>query len=152
MRERLRATWSKPVAFIVDIFEILACCCGLCLWRLGVIEIKLASGTNRARGPPLPQVPPPRQRALTLPLEAARPTQRTLNQSQSQLISKLPLELRQHIYKQVLGEVNIHLVGNHKIVYGVRCDHGDCQHRRCLPGPSTDPNISLSLLKACRQM
>ena len=128
----------------------------------------------RKHGPPLP-LPVQRKRALTLPIPPetetkdlfGRPRQKTYDQSQSALFSKLPAEVRTMIYKEVLcGPVPvIHIVTKRKRKLGhVRCrglkDHvGDQSsdsviHTVGSPRPDVqerDGNL-LPLLQSCRRM
>lgn len=71
---------------------------------------------------------PPRRRPLTpplLPLEDSTPTApEAANQPQS-LFFKLPIELREVIYKEVLGESNIH-IKNGKSLRHLRCKCSSC--------------------------
>ena len=128
----------------------------------------------RKHAPPLP-LPVQRKRALTWPIPPdadskdifGRPKQKTCDQSQSVLFSKLPAEVRTMIYKEVLcGPVPIvHIVKKRKRKLGyVRCqgleDHSRGQssdsaiHEIGLPRPDVkerDGNL-LPLLQSCRRM
>lgn len=76
---------------------------------------------ERQRHAPRPVVV--RKRALTIPLEAETSlttTQKTLDQSQSHLLS-LPLELREMIYKYVLGDTVLHIVHKERKLGHLRC-------------------------------
>lgn len=128
----------------------------------------------RKHAPPLP-LPVQRKRALTLPIPPdadrkdvfGRPKQKTYDQSQSALFSKLPGEVRAMIYREVLcGPVPIvHIVkkGRRKLGY-VRC-RGLKDHHRDQSSDSTIHNIGfprpdvkerdgslLPLLQSCRRM
>ena len=129
---------------------------------------------DRKHGPPLP-LPVQRKRALTLPIPPdadnknlfGRPRQKTYDQSQSALFSKLPGEVRTMIYKEVLcGPVPIvHIVTKRKRKLGhVRCrglkDHDVDEssdsyiHTVGSPRPDIrkrDGNL-LPLLQSCRRM
>jgi hypothetical protein len=106
-----------------------------------------------SRVPPLPQFPTPRQRALTLPLDAPSATQYTLDQSKSIFFSKLPLELRRKVYSYALGRKIVHLTWDRKYMHGIRCsEETRCSHRTFEAQPDCDMGISTSLLRSCRQM
>jgi hypothetical protein len=108
-------------------------------------------------------IPRSRSRALTLPLPETFktkhlhwPKQTTLDQSQSLLLSKLPLEVRSHIYKMVLGRFEL---------LQIISSDGRLAHYACaIPGAKGTNTFShtcwfssqgvglLSLLKSCRQV
>jgi hypothetical protein len=100
-----------------------------------------------------PQFPTPRPRALSLPLIEARPSQKTLDQPQSDFMNKLPLELRRMIYAQALGNETVHLITyngrpNAKLCWAdgpCTCDYFDPVKEKRL-------NFGLGLLRTCRLM
>lgn len=83
------------------------------------------SGSQRSDARQVPTAPAPR-RPLTPRLPADRTAQETADQSQSPFF-RLPLELRQEIYKQVLGSSNIH------VTHAVALRHLRCKCASC-PG------------------
>jgi hypothetical protein len=104
-----------------------------------------------------------RPRALTITLELPYHSQRTFEQAQSPFLTRLPLELRQRIYKLALGGLSIHLsvVYDAQAVYwlrAVRCWQGRCCHRQFYDGsdtPCKEPlctDLATPLLRTCRRM
>ena len=85
-----------------------------------------------------------RSRALTLPLQG-NTRQRTLEQAQSDFISRLPLELRRRVYEYALGGDDTYLRSFRGTLMGIRprSHHRNTKH---LWYPC------LSLLLTCRQM
>jgi hypothetical protein len=89
----------------------------------------------------------PRPRALTLPLSDNTPDQKTLEQSQSPLFTKLPLELRHRIYEYALGGAHMHLRIVDRRLLGARS-------LPLLPGldDETETKVALAILRTCRIM
>lgn len=129
---------------------------------------------DRKHGPPFP-LPVQRKRALTLPISPdadskdlfGRPKQKTYDQSQSALFSKLPAEVRTMIYKEVLcGPVPIvHIVTKRKRKLAhVRClgsknhhvDDSSDSYIHAVGSPRTDVRERdgnlLPLLQSCRRV
>ncbi|KAL4940126.1 hypothetical protein BDV06DRAFT_224368 [Aspergillus oleicola] len=86
------------------------------------------AGRHHARPTKAPTALPRRRRALTIPLPRARTSrdvgQRTLCQQQSRFF-KLPIELRDMIYREVLeSPFKLHVWRTHKRLCSVRCEYG----------------------------
>ena len=135
------AAWQTCKCALMVVCSPCLCCAVLFLPR------------RRARRPSahytieMPMMPSPRRRALTISSTDWQDDQTTRDQPQSDFMTKLPLEIRRIVYGMALGEASIQLG-----VYS-----GDLTaHRRhpSLPDACTmEPiNLSLPLLRACRQM
>lgn len=103
-----------------------------------------------------PVAPPPRPRALTLPLVQPTKKQRTLDQLQSTFM-KLPPELRRRVYSEVLGGAIVHLNTTTKGKPRTRlCFQSDCRcpvsywYRHSLSESTFE--FSLVILRTCRKM
>lgn len=99
-----------------------------------------------------PQFPTPRPRALSLPLIEGQEHQKTLDQPQSDFMTKLPLEVRRMVYRHALGGVAIHLQTQDGKPRARQCTQAACEcsyfdplHERGLP-------FSPALLRTCRMM
>ncbi|KAF2650740.1 hypothetical protein K491DRAFT_761564 [Lophiostoma macrostomum CBS 122681] len=160
MARSIRNAVSKTKEFMLEVAGVLWCCCGLCILSTILCIDKDYLKRRAPRGhkqeqytPRWPPVPSPRQRALTLPLSAPTNIQKTLDQSQSALMWKLPLEIRQVIYKQALGHTKIHLTGDLEGLYGIRCsENHTCRHRVFSDQFELELKISTPLLRTCRQI
>ena len=129
---------------------------------------------DRKHGPPIP-LPVQRKRALTLPIPPdadnknllGRQKQKTYDQSQSTLFSKLPGEVRTMIYREVLcGPVPIvHIVTKRNRKLGhIRCrglkkydiDESSDSYMHTIGSPGSDirerDGSLLPLLQSCRRM
>lgn len=101
----------------------------------------------------LPELPSPRRRALSLPLIEAQPEQWTLDQRQSEFMTKLPLEIRRMIYNEALGGKTIHISTYQGKPYAKQCwKEGTCQCEYFDPVQENDLSFSLGLLRTCRVM
>lgn len=102
------------------------------------------------------QILPLRQRSLTLPLGQPDSSQIiTSDQSQSSLVAKLPLELREEIYRHALGGLQIHILicGYKRLkLCGYRCGLSRCRHDVFDPRALHDLNLSTAVLRTCRLM
>ena len=101
------------------------------------VKSRVRDEQTEKRQYPLPQV---RKRAVTIPLPAAPPgrqIQRTSDQAQSFFFSKLPFELRQQIYREVLNlkeeKEIVHISSVKERLYHVRCKQSEA-HRPNLVG------------------
>lgn len=99
-----------------------------------------------------PQFPTPRPRALSIPLVDRQEDQRTLDQPQSEFMTKLPLELRRMIYHQALGGVTIHLQTFDGKPRAKQCLHAVCECSYFDPLYEQDLPFSLAVLRTCRVM
>ncbi|KAJ9641995.1 hypothetical protein H2201_004530 [Coniosporium apollinis] len=106
-------------------FGLTACFCPSRLRRRPCVHDPKANFEKRQRSAPRPALR--RKRALTLPLPehssgvlSEKPTQRTYDQQQSRLF-KLPLELREQIYREVLSGPPIHIIRKQKKLGHLRC-------------------------------
>lgn len=106
-------------------FGLTACFCPSRLRRRPCVHDPKANFEKRQRSAPRPALR--RKRALTLPLPenssgvlSEKPTQRTYDQKQSRLF-KLPLELREQIYREVLSGPPIHIIRKQKKLGHLRC-------------------------------
>lgn len=130
-------------------------CCGPCV-LCAICFIKPRRGgcvvRTRPYEPPRPTAPTPRLRSLTLPSLEKNNQQRTLDQSQSSFVTKLPLEIRRMIYREMLGDVTIKLrTSNGKpVAQRFRC-YG-CQCRDSARPNQSELNFGLAMLRTCRQM
>lgn len=147
------------------------CCWPVRYWRKGRREKARQRYETRRSTPDLPPelLPSPRPRALTIPLLDTQSCV-TANQSRSLLLARLPLEIRQMIWKESIGTRAYHLQilrGNRQrigIFNGVPCELPNpvaCHHfrtrKRCRADYSVDPILNhnpalLSVLLSCRQM
>ena len=135
-------------------FACIWLCCGPCvLCALCFIKAK-----PRRRGcvvhsqpPPRPTTPPPRLRPLTMPLIDMQDNQKTIDQSQSPFISRLPLEIRRMIYFEMLGGVTVKLrtAGGRPVAQRLRCasDVKEPYYPR-----RVELELVLPMLRTCRQM
>ena len=96
-----------------------------------------------------------RRRRLTLPSPAGSKELRTADQSQCNLLSKLPTEIRQLIWIECLGQMTFHLEIRDRKLRHTRCCsptpascNGCYRHRK---GFQQDTHL-LSLPLTCRQM
>ncbi|KAH7132611.1 hypothetical protein B0J11DRAFT_566089 [Dendryphion nanum] len=95
-------------------------------------------------------LPRPRKRALTLPLRNPDAVQRTLDQSQSVLMSKFPLEIRWKLYGYTLGDETIQLEIYNATLRGRMCSHIPCQHNADCIGEQRKRRPAVALLRTCR--
>lgn len=128
--------------------------------------------------PPLPLTQPPTLKSWSLFSKIKFSTrQETSDQLQSALIKKLPIELRQRIWRQVVGEKLLHVIRAHRTLLAIECPgraslRSSTKHYACwgitsrnielgpVPGYYITPQLSstarhtslLSLLKTCRLM
>ncbi|KAG9236731.1 hypothetical protein BJ875DRAFT_210704 [Amylocarpus encephaloides] len=100
-----------------------------------------------------------RTRALTLPLPPeTRNRQKTLDQSQCDLLNKLPSEVRQIIWKECLGGMTLHIDIRDRRLRRFPCSSPDPKlcHESCwtwYPRPNAVPKRQLlALLLSCRQV
>lgn len=113
---------------------------------------------HKITGPHPPLAARPRTLTLPLALEDSRCMgeclQRTLDQSQSFFVSKLPLELRQRVYEYSLGHCYVHL--QHGAFYwkalGRTCTLNPCVHENLSSREESTMDVGLPLLKTCRQL
>ena len=110
------------------------------------------------RTQPSPPKPLPRKRRAL----STTSSRRTLP-SRSQLLNRLPLEIRFEIYRYVLGDNLLHLVQGKKQISHVRCRAASVPDyaRSCRPSaastaarlfPGSTSNGNLALLQTCRQV
>jgi hypothetical protein len=129
-------------------------CCGPCV----LCALCFIKPNPRRRGcvihsqpPPRPTTPPPRLRHLTMPVIDMQDDQKTLDQSRSPFISKLPLEIRRMIYFEMLGGVTVKLrtARGKPVARRYRRDSGlkEPYHPR-----HVQLEFVLSMLRTCRQM
>jgi hypothetical protein len=102
--------------------------------------------------PPRPVRPPPRSRALTLPLIEPEKNQITSDQRQSTFMTKLPLEIRRMVYSEMLGGANIHLETSAGKPRARCCSHSNCQCIVFCPPMERKLEFSLAMLRTCRKM
>jgi hypothetical protein len=131
-------------------------CCGPCvLCALCFIKPKPAGrrrGCKQTR-PPLirPTTPPPRLRPVTMSAIDMQSDQKTLDQSQSPFISKLPLEIRRLIYFETLGGITVKLRTADGKPHARRrryaSDVKELYYPRCI-----ELELGLPMLRTCRQM
>jgi hypothetical protein len=122
------------------------CCALLCLPR------RRRCGHHYPRLPYTePQFPTPRPRALSVPLIERQEDQRTLDQPQSEFMTKLPLELRRMVYQHALGGVTIHLQTVGGKPRAKQCAQpGGCECSYFDPLSEQGLTFSLGLLRTCR--
>jgi hypothetical protein len=114
------------------------------------IERRDAEREDNRRMEPIPHSMPTqrRRRALTLSLPPKAKSRWTRSRSQSLLLSNLPLELRQIIWKESIGCMVLYVtIRNRKVVLsgiGPRDPHR--------PGPGFENWHLLSILLTCRQV
>lgn len=130
-------------------------CCGPCvLCALCLIKRKprrTGCMIHSSQPPPRPTTPPPRLRQLSMPVVDMQDDQKTLDQSRSPFIRKLPLEIRRMIYFEMLGGVTVKLrtAGGRPVARRYRCDSN-------LKEPYYPRRVELefvlSMLRTCRQM
>lgn len=78
---------------------------------------------------------------------------RTYDQTQSLFMTKLPLELRQEIYRHALGYRNIHWQAWMRRLFAFSCSGPPCVQDGYSMGDLGPPlDICSSLLRSCRQM
>jgi hypothetical protein len=132
------------------VHKVLAIMGFYCATRCFPSNAQISKERKTFRAKPLPTIRP---RALTLPLEddngqdqsdrtqnllsriikntRARP-QRTHDQKESLLITRLPYEIRLQIWRYLLCDHHLHLVRAPKRLLGIRCDEdesiADCNH------------------------
>lgn len=101
--------------------------------------------------PPRPVTPEPRLRSLTIPIIEMQYNQKTLDQSQSPFISKLPLEVRRMIYFEMLGGATVKLrtVGGKPVAQRYHCDS---ELKEPLHARHVELEFVLPMLRTCRQM
>jgi hypothetical protein len=75
----------------------------------------------RALTCPLPAKPASSRSRLSNPFKIFSRQQRTFDQSQSPLVARLPLEIRQLIWTEVLGGRFLHIVYAHKTLMAIEC-------------------------------
>lgn len=128
-------------------------CCGPCvLCALCFIKPKPRRRGRSYPVPPLrPTTPEPRLRSLTLPIIEMQEGQRTLDQSQSSFISRLPLEIRRMVYFEMLGGVTVKLktVDGRAVARRHRCD---AEFKEPLCPRRVELRFALAMLRTCRQM
>lgn len=130
-------------------------CCGPCvLCAICCIKPRRQGCITRTGPyePPRPKTPAPRLRSLTLPLIEKDDHQKTLDQSQSTLITKLPLEIRRMIYSEMLGGVTIKLrtSDGKPVAHRYRC-YG-CKCRDSVSLNQSELGFQTAILRTCRQM
>lgn len=130
------------------------CICGLIVFA-GVCQIRKKKRKPR-KGVrfKFPEVPFPRRRALTISSTDAdwQEDQKTLDQSQSAFVHKLPLEIRRLIYKKALGEKSIHLGHSGVQMIARACPLVQCRCCQIYPDFERKLDFALPLLRTCRQM
>lgn len=100
-----------------------------------------------------PEIPFPRERAMTIPCEEWRENQTTLDQPQSDFMVKLPLEIRRMIYERALGGASIHAMTTmHGKLHARRCPLDECRCSILGWTGERNLNFALSLLRTCRIM
>ncbi|KAF1918433.1 hypothetical protein BDU57DRAFT_198807 [Ampelomyces quisqualis] len=100
---------------------------------------------------PMPELPGPRRRAMSLPLIEAQPDQKTLHQLQSSFMTKLPLEIRRMIYMEALGGKKIHIMTYQGKPKAKQCwKEGTCTCEFFDPAKEKDLSVGLGLLRTCR--
>lgn len=138
---------------------ILWACCAPCICLI----VCLPRGTSRRHGCvrhvhdrrveyERPNVPFPRQRALTIPSTDWQENQHTLDQPQCAFMTKLPLEIRRMIYEKALGEASLHVMTKGGALIARRCSLPVC---RCVLNETLWEerlDFALPLLRTCRQM
>jgi hypothetical protein len=145
---RLR-TWIRDVRdrywFIDYTLEVVLLCPALCVEAYKVCFTDYGGSDAKVSEVPMPLGPRPR--ALTLPLSDNTPDQKTLEQSQSPLFTKVPLELRYRIYEYALGGAHMHLRIVDRRLLGARS-------LPLLPGldDETETKVALAILRTCRVM
>lgn len=140
------AAWQTCKCLLYTICAPCLCCAVLCL---PTRDRHRRCGTRHPIPRPRPQFPTPRPRALSLPLIEAQPNQQTLEQPQSDLLTKLPLEVRRLIYAEALGGIAIHFRTERGKPRAMRCTSpGECA---CEVFESEEaPSLGLALLRTCR--
>jgi hypothetical protein len=146
-----KVAWQTTKCVLYTVCAPCLCCAMLCLPRRrrrcgGCV---IGQSIEYAK----PEFPTPRPRALSLPLIEAQPNQKTLNQPQSDFMTKIPLEIRRMIYLEALGGTTVHLM-----TYDGKPSAKQCW----LKGPCTcdyfDPtqekrlSFAVALLRTCRLM
>lgn len=121
------------------------CCAMLCLPRRSCMH-------GRYHELVLPEVPAPRRRAMSLPLREAQEDQKTLDQPQSDFLTKLPLEIRRMVYERALGKKSIHLATLDGQPEARICMQRDCQCTHLVDRETANINFDVSLLRTCRQV
>jgi hypothetical protein len=99
-----------------------------------------------------PQFPTPRPRALSLPLVAPQLEQWTLDQTQSEFMTKLPLEIRRMIYERTLGGASIHLATYDGKSNAMECWRDECRCDYFDPLQEKRLAFGMGLLRTCRVM
>lgn len=140
--------------------------------KLDTLDREKAERRMRYIPRPLPRK---RQRRLSLPSSQAsfdwpKSGQKIADQTQSALLSRLPLEIRSLIYQHVLGGTLLHVTTIYGLLQGrmahIKClvlfapsdDHQNCWRRKvekaspALSSGKSDGGGLLSILKTCRQM
>ena len=97
-----------------------------------------------------PQFPAPRPRALSLPLIEAQENQITVDQPQSDFMTKLPLEIRRMIYEHALGGATIHLMTYDGKPSAKQCWREKCRCDYFDPLYEKRLSFGLALLRTCR--
>lgn len=132
---------------------ILVCACGgACIWAACVY---FRPNRHPGRSPDelrQPVRPSTRPRRLTMPLTERKGPQKTLDQLSSRLM-KLPLEIRQMIYADVLGGYTIGLrISNGKLIAQRFHDCGEGSCIDCKLSQKSKRRSQIAILKTCRQM
>lgn len=141
--------WQTCKCVLYTICAPCLCCALLCLPRSRRRRCCVQEGRPIPR--PRPQFPTPRPRALSLPLIEAQPYQQTASQPNSDLFTKLPLEIRRLIYAEALGGVAIHFRTEHGKPRAMKCvSPGECACSSFDPELEEPPSRGLALLRTCR--
>lgn len=157
---KCKPIWKQSVE-ACEVILFFACCpCIVCLFLTSLgRKPRRRDKRNKRRNPffgcaEMPQFPSPRPRALSLPLNHAQPGQRTLDQSQSAFIIKLPLEIRRMIYSYVLGGQVVHLWTWKGAPQAKICWHKDGCNGNYIDWESQRKGLrfNLALLRTCRSM
>jgi hypothetical protein len=142
-----KVAWQACKCAIYAVCAPCLCCALLCLPR------SRCNHNRRHRAEPKrPEVPFPRRRAMSLPLIDAQDNQHTLEQPQSEFMTKLPLEIRRMIYAEALGGTQLHVRSYEGRMLVKRCGMADCHCRSFNLVQDAQPGFGLSLLRTCRVM
>jgi hypothetical protein len=124
------------------------CCALLCTPR----RRRRCGGDRRPMEYAQPQFPAPRPRALSIPLVEWQEDQFTLDQPQSDFMTKLPLELRRMVYQYTLGGITVHMQTFKGKPRAKECLHAVCRCSYFDPLFEQNLSFGFGLLRTCRLM
>lgn len=130
--------------------SVLWICCGPCV-LCALCSQPMEISVVNTQPPPRPTTPEPRLRSLTMPVIEMQDNQKTLDQSRSPFINKLPLEIRRMIYFEMLGGATVKLRTTDGRLVAQRYRCGTDLKEPFYPR-RMELNYVLPMLRTCRQM